>query len=86
MLDVARETYKEDIGDIFALNKELSDEHGLPFTLLYQDTGFVFQLKKSDLEAELPAGFIDITLRKGKYTFSSLELVSPLMRPSGNCS
>ncbi|KAH8101458.1 muts domain V-domain-containing protein [Cristinia sonorae] len=74
LLDVARETYKEDVGDIFTLSQELTQEHGIPLTLLYQDSGFVFQLKKSDLEGELPKGFIDVTFKKGKYTFSSLEL------------
>ncbi|THH23175.1 hypothetical protein EUX98_g8002 [Antrodiella citrinella] len=74
LLDVARETYKENVSDVFNLNQELSQEHSLPLSLSYQDTGFIFQLKKNDLEGELPSGFIDVVLRKGKYTFSSLEL------------
>ena len=79
LLDVARETYKENIGDIFALNTTLSQEHELPLTLVYQEGagGFVFTLKKTDLEerGELPRGFINVSQKKGKWVFGSLELV-----------
>ena len=54
----------------------LSEEHNLPLTLVYQEGGFVFTLKKSDLEGELPAGFVNVIARKGKWVFSSVELVS----------
>ncbi|KDQ55011.1 hypothetical protein JAAARDRAFT_181849 [Jaapia argillacea MUCL 33604] len=75
LLDVARETYKENVGDIFQLNRTLSEEHGLPLTLFYQDTGFVFSLKKGDIEgACLPKEFINVTMQKGKCVFSSMEL------------
>ncbi|KAK7688084.1 hypothetical protein QCA50_008454 [Cerrena zonata] len=75
LLDVARETYKENVADIFALNAELSKQHDLPLTVVNQETGFVFQLKKNDLDgSELPRGFINVVVKKGKYTFSSLEL------------
>lgn len=75
LLDVARETYKENIGDIYQLNRSLSEEHGLPLTLIYQDTGFVFALKKSDLEGELPKGFVNVAMKKARWVFSSMELV-----------
>ncbi|KAJ7813094.1 muts domain V-domain-containing protein [Mycena olivaceomarginata] len=74
LLDVARETYKENVGDIFALNRTLSDAHSLPLSLLYQETGFVFTLRKTDLEGELPRGFINATLKKGKWSFTSMDL------------
>ncbi|GLB36707.1 putative mutS family domain IV [Lyophyllum shimeji] len=74
LLDVARETYKENVGDIFQLNRTLSEEHGLPLALVYQDTGFVFTLKKTDLEGELPKGFINVSVKKGKWVFSSMDL------------
>ncbi|KAI0717509.1 muts domain V-domain-containing protein [Cerioporus squamosus] len=79
LLDVARETYKENVGDIYALRNRLSEEHNLPFTLVYRDSdaGFVFALKKSDLEdagGELPRGFVDVTAQKGRWVFSSVEL------------
>ena len=75
LLDVARETYKENVGDIFQLNRQLSEEHDLPITLIYQDSGFAFTLKKRDVEGDLPKGFINVTTRNGKWLFSSLELV-----------
>ncbi|KAH8823418.1 muts domain V-domain-containing protein [Flagelloscypha sp. PMI_526] len=76
LLDVARETYKENVGDIYQLNRTLSEEHELPLTLVYQDTGFVFCLKKKDMHDEevLPQGFLSGVSKKGKWTFSSLEL------------
>ncbi|KAF9453355.1 hypothetical protein P691DRAFT_771528 [Macrolepiota fuliginosa MF-IS2] len=74
LLDVARETYKENVADIYQLNKNLADEHELPLTLLYQDSGFMFSLKKTTLDGELPPGFINVSSRKGKWLFSSMEL------------
>ncbi|KAG6874127.1 hypothetical protein C0995_005543 [Termitomyces sp. Mi166 len=74
LLDVARETYKENVGDIFQLNRTLSEEHELPLTLVYQETGFVFSLKKTDLEGELPPGFINVSVKKGKWVFTSMDL------------
>lgn len=78
LLDVARETYKENVGDIYQLNRNISETHSLPISLQYQDTGFVFTLKKTDLEGELPQGFVNVSLKKGKWVFSSMELVSYL--------
>ncbi|KAF9074002.1 muts domain V-domain-containing protein [Rhodocollybia butyracea] len=74
LLDVARETYKENVGDIYSLCNTLSGAHELPITLVYQGTGFIFSLRKTDLEGELPKGFINVTLKKGKWQFSSMEL------------
>ncbi|KAL1749149.1 muts domain V-domain-containing protein [Schizophyllum fasciatum] len=75
LLDVARETYRENVGDIFHLNRTLSDAHTLPLTLVYQEsTGFVFTMKKDDLEGELPRGFLNVFLKKGKWVFTSMEL------------
>ncbi|KAJ3510448.1 hypothetical protein NLJ89_g4672 [Agrocybe chaxingu] len=74
LLDVARETYKENVGDIYHLNRVLSEEHNLPLTLVYQETGFVFALKKKDLEGELPKGFVNASMKKGRWMFSSMEL------------
>lgn len=54
----------------------MTEQHELPLSLLYQDSGFVFTLKKTDLEGELPRGFINVTMQKGKWLFSSMELVS----------
>ncbi|KAG6820131.1 hypothetical protein H0H93_005006 [Arthromyces matolae] len=72
LLDVARETYKENVGDIFQLNRTLSEEHELPLTLVYQEGGFVFTLKKTELVGELPKGFVNVSCKKGKWVFTSL--------------
>ncbi|KAE9397228.1 hypothetical protein BT96DRAFT_860285 [Gymnopus androsaceus JB14] len=74
LLDVARETYKENVGDIYTLCNTLTGAHEIPLTLVYQETGFVFSLRKTDLEEELPKGFINVTLKKGKWQFSTMEL------------
>lgn len=75
LLDVARETFKENVADIYELGRELSEAHGLPLSLVYQDSGFIFQLKKSEVEGELPAEFINATEKKGRIVFSTLDLV-----------
>lgn len=75
LLDVARETFKENIADIYELGRELSEAHALPLCLVYQDSGFIFQLKKLEVEGELPAEFINITEKKGGIVFSTLDLV-----------
>ncbi|KAI0317904.1 muts domain V-domain-containing protein [Amylostereum chailletii] len=77
LLDVARETYKENVGDIQALHRDLCEKHELPLQLVYQDSGFVFAIKKSDLEAldgKLPIGFINQSMQKGRWLFTTLEL------------
>lgn len=76
LLDVARETYKENVNDIFQLSRTLSETHELSLAVVYQDGGFVFSLKKNDLDGELPKGFINVSMKKGKWFFSSMELVS----------
>ena len=57
------------------MNTALSEKHGLPITLVYQESGFVFALKKDELEGELPKGFLNVSPQKGRWIFSSLELV-----------
>lgn len=44
-------------------------------TLVYQGSGFVFALKKDDLEGELPNSFLNVSAQKGRWIFSSMELV-----------
>jgi DNA mismatch repair protein MSH4 len=56
----------------------VSEEHNLPLTLVYQESGFVFALKKAELDGELPKGFLNVTSNKGRWMFTSMELVSPI--------
>jgi DNA mismatch repair protein MSH4 len=72
---VARETYKENVGDIYQLRRMLAEQHSLPIILVYQESGFVFALKKDELEGDLPKGFINQIAQKGRWLFSSMELV-----------
>jgi DNA mismatch repair protein MSH4 len=81
LLDVARETYKENVGDIHQLHRALSEKHNLPLMLVYQEGGFVFALKKDDLGGELPRGFINPIAQKGRWVFTSMELVSAEIGP-----
>ncbi|KAF8717258.1 MutS family domain IV, partial [Rhizoctonia solani] len=78
LLDVARETYRENVTDIIELQEELSKEHDLPISMQWQDSGFVFVLKKGDVPPgtkSLPRPFINASMKKnGKWLFSHLEL------------
>jgi len=44
--------------------------------LIYQNSGFVFMVKKNDIDGRLPQGFINVVIQKGRWLFSSLELAS----------
>lgn len=67
------------MADIFELSRTLSCEHGLHLQLVHQEHGFVFMLRKSDLEAvgmtALPKDFINVTGKKGKWFFETIDLV-----------
>lgn len=56
------------------LNTVMAEKHGFPLALVYQENGFVFTLKKDELEGELPSDFINVTSQKGRWYFSSMEL------------
>ncbi|KAL5534740.1 hypothetical protein ACEPAG_1204 [Sanghuangporus baumii] len=78
LLDVARETYKENVADIFDLNRSLSSEHGLPLQLVHQEHGFIFTLRKRDFDAAgtptLPKQFINMAAKQGKWFFETIDL------------
>ncbi len=77
MLDVARETYKENVGDILDLARSLSEEHNMPFTPVFIESagGFWLTIRKDDVEGELPRGCINVTSKGVKYRFTTMELV-----------
>ncbi|KAE8267876.1 hypothetical protein A4X09_0g4461 [Tilletia walkeri] len=77
LLDVARETYKENIKDIYDLAAELSETHQLPLTLKYAASGFVLDLKTEHApnQRDLPRTFINVVKGRTKtYTMSTIEL------------
>jgi DNA mismatch repair protein MSH4 len=45
----------------------------------------VFAIKKDELDGELPKGFINVSAQRGRWLFSSMDLVR-LCRKSDACS
>ncbi|KZS90242.1 hypothetical protein SISNIDRAFT_551573 [Sistotremastrum niveocremeum HHB9708] len=74
LLDVARETYKENVGDIMQLKTELSEQYDLPLELSYVESGYVFSIRKADLQGELPSEFGNRSTRGQRMTFSNIQL------------
>ncbi|PVF95072.1 hypothetical protein CPB86DRAFT_764679 [Serendipita vermifera] len=80
LLDVARASYKENIHDIFDLGKTTQERYEVPVELVYMQEGgggFHFSLSRSiteDADWEWPQEWIDRTLRRKKWIFSSLDL------------
>ena len=58
------------------LTDTLREEHGIPIQSIYQENGFVFCVKKADLEDDLPQGFINVVSKGTRFLFSSVELAS----------
>ena len=60
LLDVARDSYKENVVDIFQLHRSLNETDGLLLQQVHQEQGSVPTLRKTDLEeagmTELPKG------------------------------
>lgn len=77
LLDVARETYRENIEDIYKLNTSMAEEHSLPLTLVYKETGcgFWFTVRRDEVTGQLPKDFLNVTATGAKMVFTSLELV-----------
>jgi len=77
--------YKENVGDIHALCSNLSEKHGLPIQLVYRASGFLFSIRKGDLvDEKLPWGFTNLSMQKGRWWFTSMELVSSDVASSFN--
>jgi DNA mismatch repair protein MSH4 len=88
LLDVARASYKENVHDIFDLGKATQEKYDVPVELVYMQEGgggFCFSLPRSVTEEEdweWPQEWIDKSLKRKKWIFSSLDLV----RGAGRCS
>jgi DNA mismatch repair protein MSH4 len=60
-LDVARETYKENLNDAFELCEDMKAKHGIEMGLQYSGGTFVFSVPKTELEdKELPRVFTNV--------------------------
>ena len=59
LLDVARETYKENLNDVFEMGEELARKFGLEISMAHTQQGFVFSCPLAELdEKPLPKMFI----------------------------
>ncbi|EJU01521.1 hypothetical protein DACRYDRAFT_89247 [Dacryopinax primogenitus] len=75
LLDVARETYKEDITEVYALHQRISEEHDMPLDLQWTENGFHFTVKKDEApNGRLPKGFVDVNAKGPKWMCSTMEL------------
>ncbi|KAG8914771.1 MutS protein msh4 [Tulasnella sp. 408] len=76
LLDVARETYKENVGDILDLCKSLASDHELPFTPTFVESagGFWPAVRKDEVRGDLPRGCINLRSKGAKWKFTTLEL------------
>lgn len=49
----------------------------MPMQLVYQESGFLFSIRRGDLaEGKLPWGFTNLSMQRGRWLFTSMELVS----------
>lgn len=61
LLDVARETYKENVDDAFEMCEQLAATHALDMTLAYSQNGFMFTCPATELQdKELPKIFTNV--------------------------
>ncbi|EMD41395.1 hypothetical protein CERSUDRAFT_41819 [Gelatoporia subvermispora B] len=75
LLDVARETYRENVGDIQMMHRELSQAYDLPLRLIFQDNGFVLSLARKDAQdVELPSEFVNVRVKKGAVVFETMNI------------
>ncbi|KAF1953836.1 hypothetical protein CC80DRAFT_537117 [Byssothecium circinans] len=80
LLDVARQTYKENQGDAYLYVTELGENYNLGTTIKYETSrGFYIQIPKSDLEQfehrQLPPVFTNVVKRKNYVECQTLELM-----------
>ncbi|KAF2645474.1 DNA mismatch repair protein MutS [Massarina eburnea CBS 473.64] len=80
LLDVARQTYKENQGDAYLYVTELGEHHNINTTIKYEASrGYFIQIPKSDLEQFerriLPPVFTNIVKRKNYIECQTVELM-----------
>ncbi|KAG0239065.1 MutS protein msh4 [Mortierella sp. GBA43] len=77
LLDVARQTYKETINDIFEVVNRYVDEYGLSLKVQFSvSMGYYLSTTLDHLEGgELPLVFINVVKKNKSLTFTTLELM-----------
>ncbi|KAF9983341.1 MutS protein msh4 [Modicella reniformis] len=77
LLDVARQTYKETINDIFEVVNRYVDEYNVHLKVQFSVTmGYYLSTTVDQLEGgELPLIFINVIKKNKKLTFTTLELM-----------
>jgi DNA mismatch repair protein MSH4 len=78
LLDVARQTYKEAMDDVYELQKQYSDLMGFPVKLEFNlSVGFYLKIANEQIGDEpLLEEFINIVKRKGYSTCTTLKIMS----------
>ncbi|GJJ09382.1 hypothetical protein Clacol_003604 [Clathrus columnatus] len=75
LLDVARETFRENIGDVYQLCQDISEKYEIQVQINHHATGnYFFLLKRGTLPNAPPKEFIHVTTKGNKISFSTLEL------------
>lgn len=60
-MDVARETYKENLSDAFELAEEMKDKYGIEMSMDYSGSGCIFSCSKAEMEGkEMPRVFTNV--------------------------
>ncbi|KAF9915240.1 MutS protein msh4 [Lobosporangium transversale] len=77
LLDVARQTYKEAINDIFDIVNRYVEEYDISLKIQFSVTmGYYLSVTMDQLTgAELPLAFINVVKKNKTLTFTTLELV-----------
>ena len=74
VLDVARQTYCENVDDIRSLVEQLAEHHGLTLTPVFQHNAWWIQAAAAELPDPRPADFRTATQRGQKVTFTTADL------------
>ncbi|KIR59703.1 DNA mismatch repair protein MSH4 [Cryptococcus bacillisporus CA1873] len=75
LLDVARQSYQENLQDIYDLESEVNGKYGLNCQIENVGGTFQFSILSGQPESLLPSEFIGIEKAKNKIRFSSQELL-----------
>ncbi|CAG8564813.1 6493_t:CDS:10, partial [Scutellospora calospora] len=77
LLDVARQTYKETVNDIYEKVEQYNKQYDIPLKIQFSPTtGFYLSTSADNLaERQLPLVFINVSKKKKAFTFTTLELM-----------